>query len=204
MSVGKPYRPVKSGQPLTAAGMNRNVVGGLQRGAMFSGNVNRRNFPDGVALDIPGGQAIPGSSVYQKLVEIQTIEDDYYTVLVYNPVSESTDGAEFGVAKTYTQQVSVYPSATESHEVGDIIVALRTTSNVVVGGEHLQWVEAGSGGGGAAIDVVSVFPEIPESAGGRFIRFTGDGGVWEAGVGDTHWYPCSRFTDYEGTPGEDE
>jgi hypothetical protein len=151
MSVGKPYRPVKSGQPLTAAGMNRNVVGGLQRGAMFSGNVNRRNFPDGVALDIPGGQAIPGSSVYQKLVEIQTIEDDYYTVLVYNPVSESTDGAEFGVAKTYTQQVSVYPSATESHEVGDIIVALRTTSNVVVGGEHLQWVEAGSGGGGAAI-----------------------------------------------------
>lgn len=64
-------------------------------------------------------------------------------------------------------------------------------------------VRGGGGGGGeGGIAVVSEFPAVPTSGGGRLIRFTGDGGLWEAGVGDTHWYPCSRFTDYEGTPGE--
>jgi hypothetical protein len=121
MSVGKPYRPVKSGQPLTAAGMNRNVVGGLQRGAMFSGNVNRRNFPDGVALDIPGGQAIPGSSVYFRWAEIQSVSEDYLTCKLYNTVAGTTDGADFAVAKPYLLQQNTFDGQTINYIDGESI-----------------------------------------------------------------------------------
>jgi hypothetical protein len=121
LSVGKPYRPVRSGQPLTAENMNNNIVRGSQRGAMYSGNVNRRNFPDGVAVDLPGGQAIPGSSVYFRWAEVQSVEADYLVCKFYNPVSGTTDGADFGVAKPFLLQQSTFDGQTISYIDGESI-----------------------------------------------------------------------------------
>lgn len=60
----------------------------------------------------------------------------------------------------------------------------------------------GGGGGGDGIVTYSTFPPIPAGNTGQIIRFSGDGGLWEAGPEDTKWVPMSRFTDYEGTVGE--
>jgi hypothetical protein len=61
----------------------------------------------------------------------------------------------------------------------------------------------GGGGGGDGIVTYSTFPPIPAGNTGQIIRFSGDGGLWEAGPEDTHWVPVSRFTDYDGDPGEE-
>ena len=62
-------------------------------------------------------------------------------------------------------------------------------------------VRGGVGGGGSVIQSVSVFPDIPGTP--KLICFSGDGGLWFAQPGHEHWYPCSDWTDYDGTPGEE-
>lgn len=151
MAAGKSYQPVKPGQQLKARDVNNNLVRGPQRGQAYSGNVNRRNFPDGVAVDLPNTQTVASASVYQKHAKIIDLFDDYYEVQTYNNVDGDVTGASFYAAKPYNQQITTFPLATEQHEVNDIILILKAVSNIVVGGEHLQWVEAGSGGGGSTI-----------------------------------------------------
>lgn len=151
MAIGKQYKPVSKGQPVTARMFNNDIVRGGRNGQTYSGNVDRRNFPDGVAVDVPGGGGVPGYSNYQKLAVIQDIFDDYYEVLTYNPVADSTSGNAYNVAKPYNQQITIFPDTDEAHEVDDIILILRATSNVSVGGEYLNWIEAGSGSGGSTI-----------------------------------------------------
>lgn len=151
MAIGKSYQPPRKGQPLTAKVLDANIVKGPQRGMAVSGNANLRRFQDGLSVDLPNNGGVAGASNYVKQAQIEAIYDDYYEVKVYQPVSDTTTGATFGVAKPYNQQLTVYPSAGESHTVGDIITILKTTSNVVVGGEYLAWTEAGSGGAGSGI-----------------------------------------------------
>jgi hypothetical protein len=150
MAVGQTYKPVGKGQAVTANSTNANARA-VQRGQTYSGNVNRRNFQEGVAVDFPQNGSVAGSSVYQKLAQIEAIYDDYYEVVTYNPVADSTTGATYGAAKPYNQQITIFPEATEAHEVGDIILILKATSNVSVDGAYLGWIEAGSGGGGSTI-----------------------------------------------------
>ncbi len=59
----------------------------------------------------------------------------------------------------------------------------------------------GSGGSGGGISTVDIFPAIPAQP--RLVHFSGDNALWFAAPGHTHWYPCSDWTDYDGTPGEE-
>ena len=152
MGVGKTYSPARPGQPLRARDVNNNIVRAPMRGQTVSGGGNsKRLFPDGVAVDLPDSGSVPGYSTYQKLAQIESLHDDYYTVVEYSPVSDTTVGQSFYVGKPYNQQITTFPEATEAHEVGDVILILRATSNVNISGEYPQWIEAGSGGGGIGI-----------------------------------------------------
>lgn len=151
MAIGKSYQPPRKGQALTAKNLDANIVKGPQRGMAVSGNANLRRFQDGLSVDLPNSGGVAGASNYVKQAQIEAIYDDYYEVKIYQPVSNTTTGATFGVAKPYNQQLSLHSGAGEAHEVGDVITILKTTSNVTVGGEYLNWTEAGSGGGGSNI-----------------------------------------------------
>lgn len=121
MAIGKAYKPAQRGQALTAKSVNDNIVKGPQRGQAYSGNVNRRNFPDGVALDIPGGQAIGGSSVYFRWAEVQEVYADYLVCKMYDPVAGSSTGANFAVAKPYLLQQTPFDGQTVTYIDGDNI-----------------------------------------------------------------------------------
>ena len=151
MAIGPSYKSMRKGQALTAKGLDANIVKGPQRGMAVSGNADLRRFQDGLSVDLPDSGGVAGASNYIKQAQIQSLYDDYYEVKEYAPVTDSVIGSVFGVGKPYTQQITLFPDASENHAVGDIITILKAVSNVSVGGEYLRWVEGGGGGGGTAI-----------------------------------------------------
>lgn len=151
MAIGPSYKSPRKGQALTAKGLDANIVKGPQRGMAVSGNADLRRFQDGLSVDLPDSGGVAGASNYIKQAQIEALFDDYYEVKEYAPVSASTVGSTFAVGKPYNKQITLFPSATEVHEVGDIITILKAVSNVSVGGQYLRWVEGGGGGGSSVI-----------------------------------------------------
>lgn len=129
MAAGKSYQPVKPGQQLKARDVNNNLVRGPQRGQAYSGNVNRRNFPDGVAVDLPGGQAIAGASVYFRQAEIQSVEEDYLVCKMYDTVAGSTTGANIAVAKPFLLQQSPFDGQTITYIDGEAITYTKDATD---------------------------------------------------------------------------
>lgn len=129
MAIGKAYRPARSGQVLTAKDVNGNIVKGPQRGQAYSGNVNRRNFPDGVALDIPGGQAVAGSSVYFRYAEVQSVDEDYITCKMYDTVTGSASGSNFAVAKPPLLQQSTFDGVSITYIDGETVTYTKDATD---------------------------------------------------------------------------
>jgi hypothetical protein len=120
MAVGQTYKPVGKGQAVTANSTNANARA-VQRGQTYSGNVNRRNFQEGVAVDFPQNGSVAGSSVYFRWAVVEAVYADYLECKLYNPVAGSTSGATFAVAKPFLLQQTPFDGETITYIDGESV-----------------------------------------------------------------------------------
>lgn len=117
--MGGGYKKINPGQPLTAKYIDKNLVRGPMRGAQYSGNFDKRQFPQGVAVDSPETRNVSPSSVYFRMAEIQDIFEDYLDVKMIN--GGVADGATFSVAKHYLMQQTPFDGQTVTYADGTSI-----------------------------------------------------------------------------------
>lgn len=117
--MGGGYRTVRPGTPLTAKYIDKNLVRGPMRGAQYSGNFDKRQFPQGVSVDSPETRGISPASAYFRIAEVQAVYPDYLDVKMLS--GSAADGATFSVAKDYRLQQTPFDGQTITYIDGSSI-----------------------------------------------------------------------------------
>lgn len=130
MAAGQSYRPARPGQALTARNVNNNLVRAPMRGQTVTGaGASKRQFPDGVAVDLPDRGGVPGISNYFRWAIVEDVFEDYIQVKAYNPTSDTTSGSSFNVAKPYLLQQTPFDGQTVAYIDGESVTYAADGTN---------------------------------------------------------------------------
>lgn len=129
MAVGRGFKPIKSGMPLTADNLTNKLGRGVQRGNQVSGRADTYRYPDGVGVDIPDSATNTQHGVIVRWAEIVDVFPNYLECVFYNPADGTTRGGNFYVAKPFELQADTLDGAVITYIDGEEITYTADGTN---------------------------------------------------------------------------
>lgn len=120
---------MRKGDLLDAKAINQNIARGPMRGFRATGGVDKRNFPNGIALDVTNDTTRAAHSQFIRWAEIQSVGEDHLQVKMYDTINSVATSNEFAVAKAFLLQQSKFDGETISYIDGDDVTYTKDATN---------------------------------------------------------------------------